>query len=369
MTKTSQVILTIIAIVIVIGLILYGFNLKQAANQPIKIAVIGPLTGEAALWGQNVKQGVDVAFAEINKKYPGEFEVIYEDSICDPKTAVNIMNKLINLDGVKYFIGDVCSSATLAMASVAQEKQVVLITAGSSADNITHTGDFIFRVYLKNDQFAKRVSGIVQEKGYRNTAVMYINNDYGQGLKDSFEKYFGIENVVATESNDIDTKDFRTQLLKIKNKNPEIIFLATYYNDGVLIMQQARELGMKIKFIAPDSFDDIRTIELAGDAAEGLIVTTVSSLNGPAQQMFKQAYENMFSTKPVFLSDYSYDAFNLIITAVNNVGDDSMKVKNNLFSLKDFPGASNVINFDQDGEVINPATTVKVVQDGKFINY
>lgn len=370
MTKTQKIILGICLLTLVLTLGACSFkSAKISSDEPVKIGVIAPLSGDAALWGQNGKKGIDLAFEKINKQYPNKFEVVYEDSNCDAKTSVNIISKLINSDKIHYFIGDFCSSSTLAIAKVAEENKAILITPASSADSISQAGDYIFRVYVRNDQLASKIAQLAEKENYQKAAAIYIKNDYGESLKNSFVNNYKNGQVVALESYAPDTKDFRTELLKIKSENPEMIFIASYYNDGALILKQAKELGITAKFFAPDSFDDPETLKIAGLAAEGLMVVTVSGFNGPAKDDFTQNYKDKFQSDPVFLSDYDYDALNLIAQAVRAVGDNPNKVKDYFYGLKDFPGVSDKINFDANGDVVNPAIMVKTVKDGEFVKY
>jgi branched-chain amino acid transport system substrate-binding protein len=373
MNKIKKIILWLVVVVIVIA-IYYGVIKKQTptTKETIKIGAILPLTGEAAVWGQNAKTGIELAKEEINKKggiNGRKIEVIYEDSQCDPKTGASAAQKLITVDKVQVIIGDACSSVTLAIAPIANQNKVVLITPGSSADSISQAGEYIFRNYPKNSQFLGKVIELIEKLDKKKIAILFVNNDYGVGLKDYALQKISKEKIVLVEGHNQKETDFRTTLAKLKSINPDAVILATYYEDGSLILKQAKEMKINTLFLGTDAFDDPKVIEIAKEAAEGLVLSTVKPGAGPKFLEFKKAYLEKYNKEPVILSDFAYDTINIIAEAIEKRNYNGEDIKNYLYSIKNFQGASNLISFDENGDLINPSFTLKTIKNSQFVPY
>ncbi|MHA1757143.1 MAG: ABC transporter substrate-binding protein, partial [Promethearchaeota archaeon] len=220
-----------------------------------------PLTGDAALYGQSIKKGIDIAVAEINKTggiKGRKILVIYEDSKALPAEGVTAFKKLINIHNVPAVIGDAVSSVTLAIAPIAEKDKIVVLSPLSSAPAITHAGDFIFR-NVPSDLFGGKVAAYfaVKHQCWTSLAILYINNDFGVGLKEVFSDV--VESlggkIVASEAYEQGSTDFRTQLSKIKETDPDAIFLVGY-REAPQILIQAKEKGIKAKFLGTGLLED-----------------------------------------------------------------------------------------------------------------
>src|SRR3990167_1377079 len=145
--NSAMSVAVIIIIVLLAGYVYMGvsgnsiFPVQQNPDKSqIKIGFMGPLTGDAASYGHGIKRGVDLAFKDSGLE---NVKIIYEDTKCDGKEAVNAINKLINIDGVVAIVGEVCSGATLAAAPIAEENKVAMVSASSTSAKITDAGDYI----------------------------------------------------------------------------------------------------------------------------------------------------------------------------------------------------------------------------------
>jgi len=211
-------------------------------KEEIKIGVMTPLTGESAKYGQDIKRGYDLATEEINEKggiQGKKLLLIYEDDEGKPDKAVSAAQKLIQRDKVSVILGALWSSPTLAVAPIAEKNKVVLLSSGSSSPKITDAGDYIFRNEISEAYGAKESAKLYFNAGFKKIATIYINNDYGIGVRDiTKEIYEQLGGVVTTsEAFEQDEKDFRTQLLKIKETNPEAILIVSY-KEAILILKQ-----------------------------------------------------------------------------------------------------------------------------------
>jgi len=208
----SSAVIAVFSIIILSLVFLVGCVKKE--EKEIKIGSIGPLTGAAASYGEKMTRAIDLAINEINEKggINGKKVVVkHEDDKLEAKDGVSAFQKLVSADKAVAIIGAAGSSVTLAISPVAESNKVVLITPISSAVAISKAGDFVFRICPSDALQGKIVAKWVIEKGFKNAAILYLNNDYGTGLKDGFkEEYAKLGGqVVIEEAFEKGATDFR----------------------------------------------------------------------------------------------------------------------------------------------------------------
>lgn len=344
-----------------------------AKKEEIKIGAILPLTGEGAKYGQSAKRGIDLAVEEINLKggiKGKKLTVVYEDSKGDPKEGTSAIQKLITMEKVPAIIGAMASSVTLAVAPIAEKNKVVLLSPASSAPKITYAGDYIFRnCYSDLYEGRKMAHYIYNETTYRKIAIIHINNDYGIGLRDAFRGEFTKlgGNVTATETYGFGTTDFRTQISKIKDANPDAVYIVGYAEMGRLLVQ-AKELGLKVPFFSCIMFEDPDILKVAGEVAEG-IVYTFPSYNPESKEdvvaNFVSSFEKKYNQKPDGFAANAYDALKILVVAIKEGGEKSQQIKKALYSIKNYPGVTGETSFDKNGDVIK-LIGIKRVEKGDF---
>ncbi|MBI2644608.1 penicillin-binding protein activator [Candidatus Uhrbacteria bacterium] len=333
---------------------------QKTSEQALKIGFMGPLTGDAASYGESIKKGIELAKKESNIK---NLEIIYEDTKCEGKDAVNAVNKLISVDKVIAIIGDVCSGATLAAAPVAQEKKVVLVSAASTSPKITDAGDYVFRVVPSDALQGDFGAQLVYNKGYKKLAILYSNEEYGVGfqevLKKSFEKLGG--KVVKQEAFNRNVTDVRTQLVKIRGQKPAALFIISNSPaSSVAALKQIKAFGMKIALFGSEGLKSSDILSGAKDAADGLILTSVSS--GTTE--FTEKHKKEYNADPGPFSAQGYDAFMVLAKAFEKEAKTSDDIKEALKGT-DLAGASGKIIFDSNGDVTGNYD-VYIVKNGSF---
>jgi len=367
--KTSIKILVGIVVLVVV-IIFLQFSLTGNAvkeQETIKIGVMIPLTGNLGNFGQNWMTAIEIAVDEINNNggiNGKKVEMIYEDSKCDPKESVTIVTKLINIDKVPVIIGDVCSGSTLSAAPIAESNKVVLISPGASSPKITNAGDYIFRDYPSDSYQGKFSAELAYDRlGKRNAAVLSPINDYSLGVKDVFENRF-IElggNIVLEETYNEGTKDLRSQITKIKQTNPDVIFLTAYPDELVIAIKEINELGIKSQILGTETMDDPNIPNKVGDAAEGVIYSKPYS---PLTDDFKKAMrENLGNDEIIAGAPNAYDAVKIIANILKKVGPDGEEIKNELYKVKNYQGISGKISFDDNGDLETTQFTVKQIKN------
>jgi len=360
----------IISLIISIGIPGCGKNEKE-----IKIGAILPLTGDVAVWGNNTKEGIDLAVEKINNSggiNESKVEIIYEDSKALPSEGVSAIRKLITVDKVSSIIDNSVSSITLAMAPIAENNNVVILATGATAPEISEAGEYIFRIWNSDAEEGTVMADYAYDKlGLRNVAILYVNNDYGKGLNDVFNKEF-LERggkILTSQMFEQSEKDFRTQLTKIKENNPDAVYLVGYPREVPQCLKQMKELRLNVKVLSTVAFEDPHILEIAKDAAEEVIypypITPIEE--DTALQVFLTGYLNKYNKEPGITCDVGYDAVNMIALAIelsgSSKGEDIQKW---LMMIKNYHGASGVIEFDKNGDVHKPIG-IKTVKDGQFV--
>ncbi|MEK7185690.1 MAG: ABC transporter substrate-binding protein, partial [Patescibacteria group bacterium] len=185
MNNTVKLIGGIIVLVLIVWGITAFTNPSGAPvseTGPIKIGFIGPLSGDAAVYGETEKNAVEIALEEINQsgELKRRLEVIYEDGKCSGKDAVTAAQKMINIDKVSIIFGGVCSSETLGLAPVVESNKVVLFSAFSSSPLISQSGDYVFRKSPSDSDFGKADAELIASQGIKRVAMISENSDYSQ---------------------------------------------------------------------------------------------------------------------------------------------------------------------------------------------
>lgn len=370
----SSVVLVLIAIII-FTLLVFSFGCAKKEEKEIKIGAILPLTGDAAEWGNNTKNGIDLAVEKINDSggiNGKKIKILYEDTQGTPQNGVAAIQKLINIENIQAVIDDSMSSVTLAMAPIAEKNKVVLLSTGSTSPKISGLGKYIFRIWNSDDLEGKIAAKFMfNELKAKNAAIFYINNDYGKGLEDVVKKEF--ENlggkILTIDNFNQSDADFKTQLTKIKGIRPEIVYLVGYPKEISLILKQSAELRTNFKIVGTVTFEDPNIVKLAGNAANGVIYPypVESDKSDKTVSEFLSSYNIKYSKKPGITCDVGYDAVNMLSTAIKLSNSTKGKdIQKGLTMLKDFHGASGIMTFDKNGDVNKPIE-MKTIQNGKFL--
>ena len=366
MSNTIKIIIGII-IVIVIGVIWYGVSRETTEEEPIKIGLILPLTGDVADIGKSNKTAIEIATREINEKggIDGrEIQLIIEDSVgCDSKTAVTAMQKLVNVDKVSA-VYSFCSGVALASHSVAEQGKIVHFGCASNPD-VTQLGDYMFRIVPTDDFAGKVAAEYAKDKFSANkVAVLYCDNDWCVGIKDAFiDSFQGLGGeIVAEEQVAADAADVRTELTKIKNTNPDLVYFPGYPQGTILAFKQAKEIGLDVPFFGGDAWLDQNIAKETGDTAENKFFTTPAS-------NYSEEFEAKVEGDIAICTAEAYDVMHILADTIKKVGSDSEAIKNELYNLRGYKGESGMIGLDENGDLIGAAFDIKTFKDGEIVDY
>ncbi|BDH44222.1 Leu/Ile/Val-binding protein [Salmonella enterica subsp. enterica serovar Choleraesuis] len=251
----------------------------NALAKDIKVAVVGPLSGAVAQYGDQEFTGARQAIIDINAKggIKGDKLVAVEyDDVCDPKQAVAVANKIVN-DGVKYVIGHLCSSSTQPASDIYEDEGILMITPAATAAEITARGyNLVMRtVGLDSDQGPTAARYILEHAKPKRIAVIHDKQQYGEGLARSVDGVLkkGGANVVFFDGITAGDKDFSTLIARLKKENIDFVYYGGYHPEMGQILRQARAAGLKTVFMGPEGVANVSLSNIAGEAAEGMLVT------------------------------------------------------------------------------------------------
>ncbi|MFY0546373.1 ABC transporter substrate-binding protein [Brevibacillus sp. H7] len=356
-----------------------GTSSGSAGGQEItaKIGVVSFLSGSGAAYGEAQKNGLELALAELNEANKGKLkiELQFEDSGGKKESAINAVNKLINQDQVVAIIGPTLSGEMFAAGPVANEAETPIFGISNTAEGINDIGEYVFRNSLPESiAIPTAMKAAVEKKGLKKAAFIYASNDDFsvsgfKTMKATAEK-LGLENLgEATFSNgDV---DFSAQLTKIKELNPDVLFVSALYKEGSLVVKKARELGITATILGGNGFNNPQVFAIAGPAAEGLIVATPFSpeKKDDKVQAFVKAFEAKYGKKPDQFAAQAYDALHIMSQSLLAAGKaDREALRDQLAQLKDFQGVSGNLSFDEKRNPIGDAVVV-VAKDGKYVPF
>ena len=348
---------------------------KEAANtNVIRIGEVGSMTGNQATFGQSTHNGIELAIQELNAAggFLGkQIELISLDNQGKPEEAATAITRLITQNEVTAVLGEVASSISLAMAPIAQQYGVPMISPSSTNPDVTAKGDYIFRVcFIDPFQGSVMARFALETLKIKKVAILRdVKNDYSVGLANFFTKTFteGGGEIVIDQSYSANDIDFKSQLTSIKSKNPEAIFVPGYYTEVGLIARQKKELGILVPMLGGDGWDSPKLQEIGGDAIAGSYFSNHYSAEDqtPRVQEFISKYKTKYSVVPDGLAAMGYDAMIVLADAIKRAGSiDKKAIRDALATLKDFPAVTGNLTMDASRNPIKSAVVIKVDPTG-----
>ncbi len=374
----------IIASIIVILIIVAGaYFMLGRPQEPevIKIGFFAPLTGPASADGIAARTGAEIAVEIINENggiLGKRVELVVYDDALNPDQAIAVAHKMIEQDGVIAAVSGSYSSTTLAASSVFEEAGVPLVVAYAVNPLITKDKTYVIRVGMVAEVEGRAAGyAAVNMMGAKKVAILYIDNPYGQALAENAKKTVEAlgGQVVFMDKFQFATDDFSPWLNRIKaiedSQGLDVLMIFGYYQHAVAV-KQARELGIKAQIMGAEGFDSPKFIEIAGDAAEGVIIVTDfdRESTNPLVQEFIKRYKEKRGIDPDMVAASSFDAVMILAKAIEKAGTlDKQKIMESLRSMENFDGvAGKIIKFTPGGNAVKELT-LQIVKNGEFRRY
>ena len=299
--------------------------LATAASAQIKIGVAGPMTGPNAAFGAQLKNGAEMAAADINAKggiNGQKIELVIGDDQSDPKQGVSVANKFVG-DGIKFVVGHFNSGVTMPASTVYAENGILMITPSATNPQITERGLWnVFRTCGRDDQQGEVAGKHIAEhfKG-KKIAIVHDKTTYGKGLADETKKTMnalGVQEVLY-EGVNTGEKDFSALVTKIKAAGADLVYWGGLHTEGGLIVRQMRGQGVNAPLMGGDGITTDEFATVGGPGVEGTLMTFPPDpqKRPEAAEVVKKFLEKSF--KPESYTLYSYAALQIVADAANAV--------------------------------------------------
>lgn len=350
-----------------------------ASGAAIKIGGIGPLTGGAAIYGNAVKNGTELAVEEINAQGGLQFELNFQDDENDPEKSLNAYNNLKDW-GMQALLGTVTTQPCLTVAPETAADNMFLLTPSASAADVIKE-DNAFQVCFTDPNQGVASADYIADNGLATKiAIIYDSSDaYSSGVHDKFKEEAatkGLE-IVADEAFTADNKtDFSVQVQKAKSSGAELVFLPIYYSEANLIIQEMNKQGCTASVFGCDGLDGLLTIEGADTSLfEGVMLLTPFAADAQDEktQNFVSKYEEKYGETPNQFAADAYDGVYAILAACEQGGVtadmdasavcDALKAAMTQISVDGLTGEG--MKWEATGEVNKAPRAVKI-QNGAY---
>ncbi len=335
-----------------------GCQRKASEDNPIELGAILPLTGDAASFGLKARRGIELAVDEANDDggVLGRLVTVdFKDDRNDAKEAVAIAAEFAKHGKVPVIFGAAASNISRAIAPVAEQNKLVLMSSLSSASELsTEGGPYFFRTMPSDEMQAEVLASWAHESGAGGAAIVYVDNDWGRSLARKFAGTFTSlgGSVVVSKAASEDTTDFRTVIAGLKHHRGMDVTVSWFgpRQGGMFVLQQKR-LGWCRSSLGGHGWSSSEFRRAAGAAAEGVYFVAPSGITTRQYQGFQERYEAKYGARPDVLAAYSYDAANAVIKAIESCrATDGERIREALSRLS-FDGVSGPIAFDANGDV------------------
>jgi branched-chain amino acid transport system substrate-binding protein len=347
-----------------------------ARADEINIGVAGPMTGELAAFGEQLRRGSEMAVKDINAAggvLGKQVKLVVGDDQCDPKQAVQVANDLVK-QGVAFVAGHYCSGSSIPASAVYSEEGIIEMTPAST--NPAYTEDpaakgikTVFRTCGRDDKQGV-FAGPWLAKSYpgKNVAILDDKSAYGQGLANETQKNMEASGMKTAlrETYTAKEKDFSALISKMKEAKIDVVYVGGYHNDVALMMRQGREQGFKADFVSADAMNTAEFWSISGPAGEGLRFSdAASAINlDSAKQVVEEFKAENYTPEGYTLSTYA--AIQAWAQAATKAGStDGAKVADAL-RANDFKTVIGDVGFDDKGDLKKVNYAWFIWHDGKY---
>jgi branched-chain amino acid transport system substrate-binding protein len=346
------------------------------AQDTVTVATAGPMTGQYASFGEQMRRGAEMAVEDINaaggvlgKKLVLEIG----DDACDPKQAVAVANDFVS-KGVVFVGGHFCSGSSIPASSVYAEEDILQITPASTNPALTEdakANDWynVFRTCGRDDAQGIVAGKFLAEKyAGKNVAILHDKTSYGKGIADETKKNMNAAGLkeVMYEAYSAGEKDYSALVSKMKQAGIDAFYLGGYHTEGGLIIRQAREQGLMAQMVSEDAMVTAEFWSIAGPAGEGTMMTfqpdprKLDSAKAVVEKFKQAGYD------PEGYTLYTYAAFQVWKAAVEAAGTTDTLAVSDAIRGKTFDTVIGELTYDDKGDVLNPEYVWYIWSDGTY---
>lgn len=342
----------------------------------VKFGAVLPLTGEAAIYGEPVRKGVELAFEQLQARtdYPYDLSLEVVDTESDPEKAKQLLDQMYD-SGALAVIGGVTTAEALDMVAIADEHNQVLISPSASSPQLTGISKYFYRVFPSDAREGATMGMFANQKiDIKRGVVILAKEDlYAKGIQEVFKaefEQFGGEVLDLIEFPSV-PGDLSGLVERVMTINPDAVYLAAYASDVAQMISGLRELGFGGVIFTTSAFASPEIIAQVGKAANGVYLTQASfdvDSENPRVRAFVDAYRAKYGSDPDLYAAHGYDTMLVLAQALEEGGSIKTDFWKAIRSLRDFAGATGTIQFDERGDV-QKFPRVYVVDDGVLVDY
>ena len=373
---------------ILIGLLLtcVGWTTPALARETIKIGAILGVTGPAANLGGPEARTLEMLVQEINKKggiKGNPVELIIKDSSASPEKAISFAKQLIDEEKVFAIIGPSTSGETMKIKTLAEDGKTILLSCAAAEAIVKPVGKYVFKTPQNDSHAVRKIYDQMKKAGISKIGVVSSNTGFGKAGKEQLEKLaaeYGIT-IVANEVYDKEATDLTAVVTKLKAAGVQAFVNWSIEPAQAIVIKNARQIGLEIPIFQSHGFGNIQYVKAAGPAAEGVIfpagrLLVAESLPADNKQKtlltkYKKDYEARTHEDVSTFGGHAYDAFTILVKAIETAGLDKEKVRTAIENTQGFVGTAGIFNFsaqDHNGLAID-AFEMLTVKNGRFVPY
>ncbi|UCH73592.1 MAG: branched-chain amino acid ABC transporter substrate-binding protein [Rhodospirillales bacterium] len=346
--------------------------LAGTAQADITIATAGPMTGQYASFGAQMKAGAEQAVADINAKggvLGQKLQLEIGDDACDPKQAVAVANQMVN-KGVALMAGHFCSGSSIPASAVYNEEGIVQISPASTNPKLTDQGlDNVFRTCGRDDQQGQVAGAFLAGKFKgKNIAIIHDKTAYGKGLADETRKYMNQagQKEKLYEAYTAGEKDYSALVSKLKQAGIDVLYVGGYHTEAGLMARQMRDQGMKTLLVSGDALVTDEYWAITGAAGEGTLMTfSPDPRKNPVAAPVVEAFRKK-GIEPEGYVLYTYGAIQAWAQAVEKAGTTDTEAVIAALNSNQFDTVLGKIGFDGKGDVTAPGYVFYEWKNGKY---
>lgn len=333
---------------------------QHSKNDDIIIASANPMSGSSKEFGNMKVKAIQLAFDEVNATggiYGRKIKLLVGDDASSPKEAHNLAEKIVADPAVVAVLGHWNSASTMEARNVYNGAGIPVITDSVNKTITDGTTPYLFRIVPTDKVEAEELGAYSFHKlGLKKMAIIYVNNDYSKGMKEYFrEKMQRIGGgITAIETfSEGRTTDFTSELYKIKNSEPDGIFIAGYSSEVALIARQARAIGLHLPILGTDGISSEEFVLLGKEAVEGVRFNGFfyNDIKGNGAEKFRKRFQERYNQEPDSYAALTYDSAQLLIEAIKINGASREGIYEYLSKVENYPGVTGSITFDHNHDV------------------
>ncbi len=372
-----------VLVIALLALALIATPALAKKHKTIKVGAILAVTGKASFLGAPESKTLQMLADEINAKggIDGhKVELVIKDSAGDPEKAISFAKQLIEEDKVFAIIGPSTSGETMKIKSIVEEAKMILLSCAAAEVIVNPVAKYVFKTPQKDSFAVQKIFQQMNKMGIKKVGVVVGGTGFGKAGKAQIEKLapeFGIE-ILISEVYAPNSTDLTAVVTKLKGAKVEGVINWSIVPAQSIVAKNMAQIGLDVPLFQSHGFGNIKYVEAAGAAAEGIIfpagrllVADTLSKKHPQQAVlakYKKDYESKFNEPASTFGGHAYDAFMILVKAIEKAGTDKEKVRDAIENMKGFVGTGGVFNFsaeDHNGLDIN-SFEMLTVKDGKF---